>query len=237
VAAIEAQVGTNDQGNVLANASEIAVTGAGTLSVPLAVALKLAPQTSYNVVDTTEAIQARINAGDAQLNVLSAAQAVDTSDGGTLDVPVALASKVANAYNISDSSANIQAQIDGSDTGGLLAGAEEIRVAGQAQPALVVTAALAEKVTVGTFNIVDTATAITNAPGDILDAAGTVTVQGTEGADNLSLLAVSRGLIINGLGGNDTLVGGTGIDSIAGGTRGRKRFAHRRCRQRHSAWQ
>jgi Ca2+-binding RTX toxin-like protein len=45
-----------------------------------------------------------------------------------------------------------------------------------------------------------------------------VTVQGTEGADNLSLLAVSRGLIINGLGGNDTLVGGTGIDSIAGGT-------------------
>ena len=218
VAAIEAQVGTNDQGNVLANASEIAVTGAGTLSVPLAVALKLAPQTSYNVVDTTEAIQARINAGDAQLNVLSAAQAVDTNDGGTLDVPVALASKVANAYNISDSSANIQAQIDGSDTGGLLAGAEEIRVAGQAQPALVVTAALAEKVTVGTFNIVDTATAITNAPGDILDAAGTVTVQGTEGADNLSLLAVSRGLIINGLGGNDTLVGGTGIDSIAGGT-------------------
>jgi Ca2+-binding RTX toxin-like protein len=218
VAAIEAQVGTNDQGNVLANASEIAVTGAGTLSVPLAVALKLAPQTSYNVVDTTEAIQARINAGDAQLNVLSAAQAVDTNDGGTLDVPVALASKVANAYNISDSSANIQAQINGSDTGGLLAGAEEIRVAGQAQPALVVTAALAEKVTVGTFNIVDTATAITNAPGDILDAAGTVTVQGTEGADNLSLLAVSRGLIINGLGGNDTLVGGTGIDSIAGGT-------------------
>jgi Ca2+-binding RTX toxin-like protein len=218
VAAIEAQVGTNDQGNVLANASEIAVTGAGTLSVPLAVALKLAPQTSYNVVDTTEAIQARINAGDAQLNVLSAAQAVDTNDGGTLDVPVALASKIANAYNISDSSANIQAQINGSDTGGLLAGAEEIRVAGQAQPALVVTAALAEKVTVGTFNIVDTATAITNAPGDILDAAGTVTVQGTEGADNLSLLAVSRGLIINGLGGNDTLVGGTGIDSIAGGT-------------------
>jgi Ca2+-binding RTX toxin-like protein len=217
VAAIEAQVGTNDQGNVLANASEIAVTGAGTLSVPLAVALKLAPQTSYNVVDTTEAIQARINAGDAQLNVLSAAQAVDTNDGGTLDVPVALASKVANAYNISDSSANIQAQINGSDTGGLLAGAEEIRVAGQAQPALVVTAALAEKVTVGTFNIVDTATAITNAPGDILDAAGTVTVQGTEGADNLSLLAVSRGLIINGLGGNDTLVGGTGIDNIAGG--------------------
>jgi Ca2+-binding RTX toxin-like protein len=218
VAAIEAQVGTNDQGNVLANASEIAVTGAGTLSVPLAVALKLAPQTSYNVVDTTEAIQALINAGGAQLNVLSAAQAVDTNDGGTLDVPVALASKVANAYNISDSSANIQAQINGSDTGGLLAGAEEIRVAGQAQPALVVTADLAEKVTVGTFNIVDTATAITNAPGDILDAAGTVTVQGTEGADNLSLLAVSRGLIINGLGGNDTLVGGTGIDSIAGGT-------------------
>jgi hypothetical protein len=218
VTAIEAQVGTNDEGNVLANASEIAVTGAGTLSVPLAVALNLAAQTSYNVVDTTEAIQALINAGGADDDVLFAAQAVDTSDGNTLNVPVALASKVANAYNISDSSANIQAQINGSDTGGLLAGAEEIRVAGQAQPALIVTAALAEKVAVGTFNIVDTAAEVNLAAGrDSLSAAGSVTVQGTEGADDLSLLQVSRGLIIDGIKGDDTLTGGAGDDSLVGG--------------------
>ena len=221
VAAIEAQIGTSDQGDVLATASQIAVTGAGTLSVPLALALKLAANTTYNVIDTTEIIQARITASltDPALDdVLLAAQSVDTSDGGTLNVPVALASKIANAYNVSDSSANIQAQINGSDAGGLLAGSEEIRVVGDQQPALVVTAALAEKVAVGTFNILDTAAAITNAPADILAAAGTVTVQGTEGNDDLSLLSVTRGLIINGLGGNDTLVGGEGVDSIAGGT-------------------
>ncbi len=222
-ASIQNQIGSGsgDEGGLLANATEIVVASGGEIALPLALALKLAAGTLYRVVDTSETLQARIDGAatnPALDDVLLAAQAVETTDGAILRVPVALAGRLPNGYAVSDSSASIQAQVDGGDAGGKLAGAEEIRVAGQAQAVLVVPVALAEKVTQGGFDIRDSAEAINNAPGDTLAAARNVIVQGGAGDDDISLLALSRGVTIDGLAGDDTLTGGAGNDSLVGGT-------------------
>jgi Ca2+-binding RTX toxin-like protein len=222
-ASIQNQIGSGsgDEGGLLAKAAEIAVSGGGEIAMPLALALKLAAGTLYRVVDASETLQARIDGAatnPALDDVLLAAQAVETTDGAILRVPVALAGRLPNGYAVSDSSASIQTQVDGGDAGGKLAGAEEIRVAGQAQAVLVVPVALAEKVTQGGFDIRDTAEAINNAPGDTLAAARNVIVQGGAGDDDISLLALSRGVTIEGLAGDDTLTGGAGNDSLLGGT-------------------
>jgi Ca2+-binding RTX toxin-like protein len=191
----------------------VVLSGTATLSVAQAGDLVLEAGAGYRLRDTAAAIGPLLGTALA-----SGAAAIETSDGLSLDVPVALAARVVNSYRVVDSAANIQAQVDGGDAGNALgrAAATEIRVLGTAGVTLPV--ALASKVTLGSYAIADTAAAILTAasPG-LLTAAVSVTVLGSDGDDaDIAMGAIGRGLVIQARGGNDTVTGSQANDTISG---------------------
>jgi uncharacterized repeat protein (TIGR02059 family) len=199
---------------VLDQARTIVVTsGTATLSVAQAGDLVLEGAAAYRLRDTAAALGPVIGTALA-----SGAAALETSDGLSLDVPVALAARVVNAYRVVDSAANIQAQVDGGDAGNALgrAAATELRVTGATAVSLPV--ALAAKVTLGSYAIADNAAAILAAASPaLLTAAVSVTVLGSEGDDpDIAMGAIGRGLTIQARGGNDTVIGGQASDTISG---------------------
>ena len=219
------QYSVSDSGANIAAASDalldgaraIAVTsGLAELTVSQAAKATMSGGATYRLFDSTLSIQNAI--GTAA--VTGAAQ-IQTNDVGTLNVPVSLADNVVDSlYAVSDSAVNIQAAIDGGAAlRALLTGAESIQVVGSGQAALErVPVDIAQLVSSGSYNIVDSGDAINLSAGsDALANAGTVTVQGTDAADALSMGQITRSLIINGLGGDDSLVGGSGSDTISGG--------------------
>lgn len=218
------QYSVSDSGANIAAASDALLDGARAIAVTSGLAELTVSQAgkatmsggaTYRVFDSTLSIQNAI----ATAAVTGAAQ-IQTNDVGTLSVPVSLADNVVDSlYAVSDSAVNIQAAIDGGAAlRALLTGAESIQVVGSGQAALErVPVDIAQLVSSGSYNIVDSGDAINLAGPTTLTNAGTVTVQGTDAADALSMGAITRSLIINGLGGDDSLVGGTGSDTISGG--------------------
>jgi Ca2+-binding RTX toxin-like protein len=150
-------------------------------------------------------------------------------------------STLGSDYTIADTAANIQAALATSGTNQTrLLGAQKIVAGDGAMTLSIANAALlldflngvqqggAAKQLLSTYNIVDSygtgGSAFFNAAAVIFEKAGTVTINGTSGADTienpLSGLAsvANKGVFIDGQAGNDSLFGGAGDDTLRGGT-------------------
>jgi hypothetical protein len=171
---------------------------------------------------SSSAIKAAIDANDAQLllrtnfssTISGAASAADllaiaTANGtGTVNVT--------SATSITGSAADLVSIINNSAEFAIN-GAVNLIVSGTASVSQASIVYNASATGTKTFAISDGYSAIAAADNTMLTAASSVTAEGTDVPDTINMATLTRGLIINGFEGDDTIYGSSGNDVINGG--------------------